>query len=301
MPAKKPPMTAGLSPHQLERYCISLLEREGWRVTLGDDKIVGFDAIGEWRQRQGRSFVVGLECRTRIPDAAKLLNQLRQTWEAHAVDDDRLDEVWVVTPKVTDTARDLFEALEKQISIYSIEDFEDMLRRQGYVPKRRTRSVQPQTKIGRATLLNQKEIIAISGSLIAFIDDRIAALNASLLNDPDSIAKRDETVRELARLKERVRAFGLSVAQFKKGQGKEEDVVRSATSLAEGVQDWWSKSYMTICTSSFSVALFTSAVSVCSLAGVSMHGKTIALVAGAIAGGKPLVDSLKGLGKGLFR
>jgi hypothetical protein len=33
----------------------------------------------------------------------------------------------------------------------------------------------------------------------------------------------------------------------------------------------------------------------------SMHGKTVTLIAGAIAGGKPLIDSLKGLGKGLFK
>jgi hypothetical protein len=32
-----------------------------------------------------------------------------------------------------------------------------------------------------------------------------------------------------------------------------------------------------------------------------MHGKTVTLIAGAIAGGKPLIDSLKGLGKGLFK
>ena len=157
------------------------------------------------------------------------------------------------------------------------------------------------TRIGKAVLLNTNEIETLAGSLVALIDDKLTELTQLRLNDPDSIAAQKANVSQLTELRAQIRSLAASVADFKKGSAKEKEVAKSVTTFSDGIQAWWADGHKAICSSGFSVAMFTTAVSISSLAGVSVHGKTATVIAGLLAGGKPLVDALKGLGKGLFK
>jgi hypothetical protein len=83
------------------------------------------------------------------------------------------------------------------------------------------------------------------------------------------------------------------VAAFMKGTEKEAKVVRSIRTFADGVELWWNKRHDAILTKTFDMGLFTTAVSICSMAGAA--GNMAVAVSAVLIGGKPVAQALKGL------
>ena len=72
----------------------------------------------------------------------------------------------------------------------------------------------------------------------------------------------------------------------------EEDVVRSATSLDATLSELWDKRH----TETFDIALFLSALGVCTMFGAG--GVVAATICGALVGGKRVTDAIKAVAKG---
>lgn len=216
------------------------------------------------------------------------------------------DECWLVASQASQAARTVFDQAalsSKRYKLFEYKELERILEPFIRPIASRKKSTKPKKliRIGKIAQLNRAEILTIAASLIALIDERLTSLQSSRPNDPDSIARKKTGISDLTRLRAQVQSLAASVDALKKGSAKErEEVERSVMTLADGVKNWWTKEHVAICSSTLSTTLFTLSVSLCSLSGVAVHGKTAAIIAGALAGGKPLIDALKGLGK-IFR
>jgi hypothetical protein len=154
------------------------------------------------------------------------------------------------------------------------------------------------TTQGKIIAANYAPLAANILALQTLIDDRIAAIKLSRPNSDEGIAERDVSLAELEKLKRGLKRLRLAVNEFKNDEKNEADVAKATVTFKQTVEAWWVRSNERILDSSYATSLFVIAVSICSLAGVRGAGVTI--IAGALAGGKPLMDSLKGLGKKLF-
>jgi hypothetical protein len=202
-----------------------------------------------------------------------------------------IEDFWIIA----DTANDdvMTKYSEHPYRVFTLSVLEEMVCSANRPVGRRAN-----TRIGRAVLANQVQIAATAGALEALLDEKVASLRRELPNSREAIKQRDASIEEHLRLKAQVRDLAEVVAQFKKSEVKEKDVVETVKTLGKGLQAWWATHHERICDSTYSVGLFTTAMTLCSLAGV--QGKTVAVIAGALAGGKPLVDVLKSFGKKLF-
>jgi hypothetical protein len=156
--------------------------------------------------------------------------------------------------------------------------------------KRATRASTARTKVGRAVLKNRVQIVLNLETLRLLIDDKIDTLPKK----PNS----PEAKRELAHyknLKKNVEAFRSTTLKFSAGKIRDAAAAKSTKSFADGVGAWWTKRHVEICDKAFEMALFLSAVGVCSLAGAG--GAVAVAVSGAIVKGKPVIDVLKALSK----
>jgi hypothetical protein len=211
------------------------------------------------------------------------------------------DGFWLIGREVSPAARDLVESKGPLFRVFALDEFEAALRtdewaitRQQNPPKRSAR-----TKAGRAVLANQKELSITIGALIALLDDRLNSLRNERPNSPEGQATREHAIFEYEALKRNIEALRDTISQFRVSKANEPALVKSVETFSDGVYSWWAKSHERILDTGFGVGLFASAMGVCSLAGA--HGNTVTVIAGLLAGGKPLADALKGFGKALFK
>lgn len=169
------------------------------------------------------------------------------------------------------------------------------LRSQG----RTTPVSKPRSKIGRALLANKHEIALSATALLILINEKIASLRAQRPNSNEAKSQLEEEIAQYEGLREQLDALTNAAASFAAGEVKEGTAVKSATGFADGVQSWWTKSHPKICERAFDMALFVSAVGVCSLAGAG--GLVSVIVSGALVGGKPVIDAIKSVGKSLSK
>ncbi len=153
----------------------------------------------------------------------------------------------------------------------------------------------PQTKIGRAIVEN-KVLIAISSTAsLLLLDEKLTILRAQLPNSDEARTARDEEIARYELLRRQVDEFRIIADEFARGDTKEPIAVDATKTFSEGVRSWWTERHQQICERTFDLALFASAVGVCSLAGAG--GIMSVAVSGALVGGKPVVDVLKSIGK----
>jgi hypothetical protein len=107
--------------------------------------------------------------------------------------------------------------------------------------------------------------------------------------------KRHKEITELEKMKAELERIREMVAGFAKKQVPEKEVVKAVTSFSNGVHQWWNKKHSDICSNTYNLALFTGAVTVCSLAGAG--GNIGVAVAAAVTGGKPVIDAVKAIAK----
>ncbi len=206
-----------------------------------------------------------------------------------------LSECWIVSEQPIGEQIS-FPPIEPQIRLMTVREVERLIVQARSESKKHPR--REKNTIGAAVLVNEREIQMTCGALLALVDDHIQALDNQHPNSKEAIAARDIEVEIYEDLRRHIRIISNFVQQFKKGQI---DGVRISETIKEqerGLQDWWNKNHERICDLAFGVGLFTLSITLCSLAGVK--GTAMAVIAGVLAGGKPLADALKGFGKKLF-
>jgi hypothetical protein len=212
-------------------------------------------------------------------------------------DHEIFDEYWLIGQQVSTAARVMFDEASTRYNVFTLAQLTAELTK----PKARASEKKARTRIGKAVKANQKNITLLIAAILQLLDEKLTDARSERPNSHEAVAKRAASIAEFEQLREMLVALDGAVKGFVSGKIEESAAVMSVNTFADGVQAWWKKGHEQILYSAFGTGIFTFSVSVCSLAGVNMHGKTVALVAGALAGGKPLVDALKGLGKGLFK
>lgn len=150
--------------------------------------------------------------------------------------------------------------------------------------KRRARS-----PIGRAVLRNQNILEIAAVSFLALLDENIKRL---------ACANSEEARQELENYKDltrRVEEFLTTTSKFAVGTRQESALVRSATSLKDGILDWWEHDHVQICNTAYKVGMFGIGLTICHLTGVP--GFIGGPVSGTLVGGKVIVDAIKAANK----
>jgi hypothetical protein len=154
---------------------------------------------------------------------------------------------------------------------------------------------QRRTKIGKSVFRNSSTITVETVSIFLLIEEKLASLHAQEPNSDEAKHERDEKIANYEHLRMQVGEFRLAVELFVKGNIQEATVVKSTLTFAEGIKSWWTKSHHQICERAFDMALFCSAVGVCTLAGAG--GPLSVSIPGAMVGGKPVVDVIKAVAR----
>jgi hypothetical protein len=143
---------------------------------------------------------------------------------------------------------------------------------------------------------NRVAIILSVSSLGLLIDDRLSSLRNERPNDPDTQAARDEAIAHYEILKRTLDHLRSVASQLESGQRPDQETLKKAAiTFGEGVQNFWNKAHEKICQTAFDVGIFTSCVGLCSLLGSG--GEITATIAGALVGGRTVVDALNALSK----
>ena len=165
-------------------------------------------------------------------------------------------------------------------------------------PASGTRKRAPRTSTGKKIVANLASILTAVAGLELLIEQKLQDLHSNRPNDPDrepsyhaELASYEKLKAELGNLKE-------AVIGYKNGKTKETVAVAAAKSFSEGVQFYWTKNYEKILDSSFTMGMFATSVSICSMAGTG--GKVAAAVSLALTGGKPAILAIKSFGRKLF-
>jgi PTS system mannose-specific IIA component len=151
------------------------------------------------------------------------------------------------------------------------------------------------TKIGKAILDNQQQIMLATAALSVQFDEKLASLRAALPNSGVSQRERDAQIANYEQLKESLEKFRVSSIEFCTGSGKEANVVKSSKTFSDGISAWWTKHHEKICERTLDVTIFLSSVLVCSAAGAG--GPLSVLISSALVGRKSIVDALRSVGK----
>jgi hypothetical protein len=249
------------------------------------DLIVGHEIVGRYRRYAIEIALVheDVELLPRIDRLEQVLKRGRGP--------DKLDEAWLVSNlAVPERKKGRYHGTD--VRAFTLTELERMLSR--LIPPAQSRSKQ-RTEIGKAVFANGKQLHIAIAALTLLLDEKIAALNGYIPNDPDSITQRDASLQQYLELKQKLAAIIVSIKKANEGTAKEAEVVKTVTTFADGVRAWWNKSHETICTKAYDMGLFASAVGICSLAGAG--GKIAVAVSAALVGGKPVADTIKGLVK----
>jgi len=244
-------------------------------------------------------------------EASALYHRFRNFGIHRTTKFDEFDEYWIVTEKPTDHLPPDMLARERNgrhFSIVSRENLERMLEplrppapEPPPPPKKATKAApedKARTKVGKAILRNEKDILIALAALELLIDEKLNALKDHFPNSDEAIAQKNAELSDYEKLRARVDEVKGALQKFLAGDSSETKTAKSVKTFTEGVQEFWTTSHQYVCQSTYNMGLFATAVGVCSLAGAG--GKMAVGVSAAMVGGKSVVDAIKGLGKKFF-
>ena len=183
-------------------------------------------------------------------------------------------------------------------SLKELEGFADLYEKAVASQQQPSTQRAAKTAIGRAARANGEQIVTSSHALELLLDKKIADVQRDLPNSPEARAEKTKILAQFRKMKADLIAMRNAVVAYAKGTGTEGKVVKTTKSFEEGVRAWWTKHHEKICERGFDIALFLSAVAICSLLGIG--GMTTSIISGVLVGGKPIGDALKSLGKRLL-
>jgi hypothetical protein len=262
--------------------------RQG-RLEMGD-LLVEREELG-----RDRRYAVELKEKLNLRDANQLLQGFRNHVRTSKIPFREFDEFWVVANRVDKDARKISVENSRQFRILDIEELRSILAVARPSAGETSASGKARTKIGKAIVANEKEIVLAVASLMLQIEDKLTVLGAERPNSPEAITKRDGAVSEFERMQAELENIRTMVTQFKKNEVKETQVVKSVTTFSKGIRNWWNKDHDRICAKTYDMGLFATAVGVCSLAGAG--GPMAVAISTALVGGKPVADAFKGIAK----
>jgi Restriction endonuclease len=269
--AKRTVPTAAIDPAQFEADVALILQMAGFQVRLEN---VAYDAmidIVAEREERGALKRYAIECKA-SPVSAAVAHAVLRKFEAH--NDPTIHEFWLVSSTVSSSALEAFRKKAPRYRCFSLDALE------ASVSPKSSWKANARTKVGRSVENNFSQIVLAVAALTVQIDDRLIALRAERPNSTEATAARDSAIRDYERLREQLEELRKSITAFKAGRTTEPAVVKNASTFADGVRRWWSKSHEKICDKALDTGLFLSAVTICSLAGA---GGNMAVVASAFA------------------
>ncbi len=266
-----------------------MLTAAGWntippsesRARFGGNVVVSREDLGSER-RYAIQFVLRLDNQTVRDYFARFRNWLTQSKEPFS----QFDEFWLIGYEYDADAR--LPVGQRHFQVFDLNELRAL-----FASPRRARRSKARTKIGKAIEANEQEITLAVVGLILQIDANIEKLNGERPNSDEAIAERHARITEYKRMRNELQHIQTMVAAFKKGAEKEAKVVKSVKTFADGVGSWWDKHHAAILTKTFDMGLFTTAVSICSMAGAG--GRMAVAVSAVLVGGKPAAQALKGL------
>ncbi len=242
-----------------------------------------------------RRYSVELKEKLSLRDANQLLQRFRNHIRTSKIPFREFDEFWVVANRIDRDARKISVENSRQFRILDIEELHSILAVARPLMGKTPATSQARTKIGRAVVANEKELVLAVASMMLQIEDKLTVLRAERPNSLDAIAKRNGAISEFERMQAELEKIRIMVTQFKQNEVKETQVVRSITTFSQGIRNWWNKDHDKICAKSYDMGLFATAVGVCSLAGAG--GPMAVAISAALVGGKPVADAFKGIAK----
>ncbi|MGX1171273.1 hypothetical protein AB7M16_007539 [Bradyrhizobium sp. USDA 372] len=253
--------------------------------TKGATHVMMVDAAGY------RLLVTALPLLT-IDDVEAILN-------SRLVNSTAVRDLWLVSSEMSD---DLHESRNRYGCriLFRAELREEVERLSRYRPRELPQPrPSARTPVGRALALNADELKTAATTSLLLIEDRLDVLTSERPNSPEGKAQRQQEIESLTTLKDQLIVIRDLPDQVKKGAVSEGQANKSVKSVMEAVREYWNKNSETICGRAVTIALFTSTVLVCKLAGAS--GDFTIAVSAAMAGGKTVMDGLKGIAHKRFK
>lgn len=211
----------------------------------------------------------------------------------------QVEDLWIIGEEMRDGLNESRDQYGSRILL--LDELErDVERLKRNRPPDRARS-QPsaRTRVGKALALNGDELKTAATTSLLLIEDRLEVLNSERPNSEEAKAQRHKEIESLTILKDQLAVIRDLPEQVKKGTVSEGQANRSVKSLTDAVREYWNKNSETICSRAVTIALFSSTVLVCKLAGAS--GDFTIAVSAAMAGGKNVMDGLKGIARKVFK
>ena len=149
------------------------------------------------------------------------------------------------------------------------------------------------TSTGLIVLQNQAAIALSAAAFMLLVDDRLTSLREKNPNSEESKKERDQEIAEYENLKTCINEVLNTATQFVRREIEEEKVVEPTISFSNAISNWWTKRHVEICERAFDMGIFSLGLTICSLTGAD--SSLSVAVAGAIAGGKNVVEAIKAL------
>jgi hypothetical protein len=281
----------------LTSNAVEIFEAANFKVArMGKGRLEMGDLLVE-REELGRDrrYAVEFKEKLSLRDANQLLQKFRNHIRTSKIPFREFDEFWVVANRVDRDARKISVENSRQFRILDIEELRSILAVARPPAGKASASGMARTKIGKAVLANQKDIVLAVASLMLQIEDRLTGLRAERPNSAEAVAKRDGAISEFERMQAELENIRTMVTQFKKNEVKETRVVKSIAGFSQGIRNWWNRDHDKICARTYDMGLFATAVGVCSLAGAG--GPMAVAISAAFVGGKPVADAFKDIAK----
>ena len=219
--------------------------------------------------------------------------------------DREVDEIWIVGASLTPDvySRREYQRYASNTKIMNIAEFEAALARlqpsARSRPPAKGRETTVRTRVGKALLVNADELQTAVTTTLLLLENRLEVLNSERPNSSRSIARRDAEITALTEMKGQLEKVRALPDDLKRGKVKENEANRSIKSFSDAVREYWNANSEAICGKAVNIALFTSTVLVCKLAGAS--GDFTIAVSAAMAGGRTVMDGLKGIMRKVFK
>jgi hypothetical protein len=136
---------------------------------------------------------------------------------------------------------------------------------------------------------NHDSIQLAATGLIALIDERLEGFRDQRPNSDQRRSEVEERIADYELLRDGVLGLADATTALKRGKMAPPVAGRMALTFGVGLEKWWKKKHDIV----LDVAVFSSALTVCSLVGSG--GWITAAVLGVMVGGKKIADTLKGM------
>lgn len=210
-----------------------------------------------------------------------------------------IEELWIIGEEMRDGLNEERDQYGSPILFLHELDREVERLERARPPDRARPQPSARTRVGKALTLNGDELKTAATTSLLLVEDRLEVLNSERPNSTEAKAQKQKEIESLTVLRDQLAVIRDLPEQIKNGAVSEGQANKSVKSFADTVREYWNKNSEMICSRAVTIALFSSTVLVCKLAGAS--GDFTIAVSAAMAGGKNVMDGLKGIARKVFK